>query len=242
MKKTLGLLLLLPLSAFSQTPPPNDYTLMGAGIRTRPAYDGSASQITDLVPVLRYYGKALFARTTQGILEGGARTELAPGLAFGVQLAYEQGRKTSESPFLRSRDTPDLKPRASAGAHVEWDSKLGPAPITLLGRVRQQVDCDRGAQADLRFTVGVYESGPLQAGVFTQATWANSKSIRTYYEVSGSGLLFASVGALGSYDLGRHWVVVASVEGRRLQGDAARSPLVERKSNTYASAGIAYRF
>jgi outer membrane scaffolding protein for murein synthesis (MipA/OmpV family) len=109
--------------------------------------------------------------------------------------------------------------------------------------VRQQIDCDRGAQADLRLTAGVYASGPLRAGVFTQATWANGKSIQTYYDVSGSGgLLYASLGALGSYDLSRHWVLVASVEGRRLQGDAARSPLVERRSSTYASAGIAYRF
>jgi outer membrane scaffolding protein for murein synthesis (MipA/OmpV family) len=36
--------------------------------------------------------------------------------------------------------------------------------------------------------------------------------------------------------------VVGSVEARRLHDDAARSPLVERASNYYASAGIAYRF
>jgi outer membrane scaffolding protein for murein synthesis (MipA/OmpV family) len=246
MKKILAFAALLPLSAFSQTPPPDDDTLIGAAIRSRPAYDGSASQTADLIPVLHYYGKALFARTTQGILEGGARTPLASGLVFGVQLAYEEGRKTSESEFLRSRNIPELKPRVSGGAHLEWDGKLGPVPVTLLGRVRQQIDCDRGAQADLRLTAGVYASGPLQAGVFTQATWANGKSVRTYYGRPGfdpdGGLLFASLGALGSYDLSRRWVLVASVEGRRLQGDAARSPLVERKSNAYASAGIAYRF
>jgi outer membrane scaffolding protein for murein synthesis (MipA/OmpV family) len=237
---------LFPLQVFAQTPPPEDYTLIGAGVRTRPAYDGSGSQTTDLIPVLRYYGKPLFARTTQGILEGGARTEIAPGLALGAQLAYEAGRKKSESGFLRERDVPDIDPGASVGAHLEWDTKAGPAPLNILGRVRQNVDRDRGAQADLRLTAGVYGSGSVQAGVFTQATWANRKSNRAYYGRPGfdpdGGLLFVSLGLLGSVDLSRHWVLTGSIEGRRLQGDAARSPLAERKSNHYANAGVAYKF
>src|SRR5712691_5275061 len=105
--RLLALALLVPLQVFAQTAPPEDYTLLGAGVRTRPAYDGSASQTTDLIPVLRYYGKPLFARTTQGILEGGVRTDIAPGLALGAQLAYEGGRKRSESDFLRDHNVPD---------------------------------------------------------------------------------------------------------------------------------------
>jgi len=35
---------------------------------------------------------------------------------------------------------------------------------------------------------------------------------------------------------------VAGVQGRRLHGDAALSPIVETKSSYYANAGIAYRF
>ena len=246
MVRSLILALLAPLTAIAQTTPPEDYTLIGAGVRTRPAYDGSSSQTTDVIPVLRYYGKPLFARTTQGILEGGVRTEVSPGLAVGAQLAYEAGRKSSESGFLRDRGVPDIDWGASAGIHAEWDTKLGPAPLNVLGRIRQNLDRDRGAQADLRLTAGVYGSGGVQAGVFTQATWANRQSNRAYYGQPGfdpaGGLLFVSLGALGSVDLGRHLVLVASLEHRRLQGDAARSPLAERTSNHYASAGVAYKF
>jgi outer membrane scaffolding protein for murein synthesis (MipA/OmpV family) len=88
--------LLVPLAALAQIAP-EDYTLIGAAVRSRPAYDGSDAQRTDLIPVLRYYGKPWFARTTQGILEGGARWALTPGVDAGVQLAYEEGRKSSES-------------------------------------------------------------------------------------------------------------------------------------------------
>ncbi len=235
----------LPALAFAQTAAP-DYTLIGAGIRSRPAYDGSRSQETDVIPVLRYYGKPWFARTTQGILEGGARWEVARGLHLGAQLAYEQGRKTSESSFLRARNLANVDPGASVGAHLEGDQNIGPVPLTVLVRLRQNVDSDRGSQLDFRLTAGVYASGPLALGVFGQATWGSGKSVRTIYGqpgyAPGGGPMFTSLGILGSYDLSRHWVVVGSVEARHVRGEAASSPLVERRDNYYASAGLAYRF
>lgn len=237
------LLLVVPLVAFAQIAP-DDYTLVGVAVRTRPAYDGSASQRTDLIPVLRYYGKPWFARTSQGVLEGGARWAVTPGLDAGVQLAYEEGRKTSESSLLKSLNVADIDPGASVGAHLEWDSTIGRAPISLLGRVRQNVDTDRGALADLRFNVGLHSGGGLILAAYAQATWASSKYIETFYVVNNadSGLLHTTLGLLGSYDFSRHWSVVAGVQGRRLHSAAAGSIIVEDKSNYYANAGIAYRF
>ncbi len=251
----LALLLIVPLAALAQTALP-EYAWIGAGVRMRPAYDGSAAQRTDLIPTVRYYGGPWFARTTQGILEGGARMELARGLNVGAQLAYEGGRLASESDFLRSNNVPDINPGASVGLHVEWDQKLGPMPVTLLARGRHFVDSDRGAQADLRFTAGVYGSGAITAGVFVQGTWADSKSNQSFYGVTpaqsaatglsaysaGSGPLYTTGGLLWGVDLSREWIVVGNLEARRLHGDAARSPLAERASNHYASASVAYRF
>src|SRR5258706_9351979 len=179
----LALLPVVPLAVPAQGPDP-DPTLIGAGARTRPAYDGSGAQRTDLIPTVRYYGKPWFARTTQGILEGGARTELARGLNIGAQLAYEGGRLASESDFLRSRNVPDINPGVSVGLHVEWDQKLGPMPVTLLARGRHFVDRDRGAQADLRFTAIVFGGGAITAAVFVQGTWADSKSNQSFYGVT----------------------------------------------------------
>ena len=252
--RALAFVLGVPLAALAQSLP-QDTVLLGAGVRSRPAYDGSASQRGDLIPVVRYYGKPWFARTTQGLLEGGARIELAPGLNLGAQIVYEAGRIASESDFLRSHNVADINPGASFGLHVEWDGKLGPAPVGVLARGRQHMDSDRGARADLRATVGIYGDERILAGLFVQGTWANAKAGQSLYGVTqqqsaatglvafdaGSGPVFASIGLLGSIDLGREWLAVASVEGRRLQGDAARSPLVERTSNSYASVGLAYR-
>ncbi len=249
----LALLLIAPLAALAQSTLP-EYAWIGAGVRTRPAYDGSAAQRTDLIPTVRYYGKPWFARTTQGILEGGARIELTRGLNVGAQLAYEGGRLASESDFLRDHTVPDINPSASVGLHVEWDQKLGPVPVTLLARGRHFVDSERGAQADLRFTAVVFGGGAVTAAVFVQGTWANSKSNQSFYGITpaqstslpaytaGSGPLFATGGLLWGVDLSRKWIVVGNLEARRLRGDAARSPLAERTSNHYASASLAYRF
>ena len=232
------LMLMAPALAHAQ----EDYVLLGAGLRSRPAYDGADAQRADVIPVVRYYGRALFARTTQGILEGGARLRLAPGWDAGVQLAYEAGRQKSESSRLRALDVPDLEWTASAGLHLETDRKLGPMPLNLLARSRHSLDTDRGHQLDLRATGGVYAGGGLQAGVFAQATWATRKYVETFYTGGAGGPLFASFGALASYDVRRHWLALGSVELRRLHGDAARSPITEKRDNYYANASLAYRF
>ena len=225
--RALAFLLLLPGVVFAQDPG----TLLGAGVRWRPEYDGASKREVDLIPVVRWYGETWFARTSQGILEGGARKELLEGLYAGAQLAYEAGN-----------DRTDVDPGASLGLHLEWDTKVGRAPITVLGRTRHHVDTDLGTQTDLRSTLGVYGRGGVLAGVFAQATWASDKWIRSYYGAGDGGLWFTSLGALASYDIRREWVGVASVERRRLRGDAATSPITERKSANYLSAGVVYRF
>ena len=216
--------------------------LLGAAMRTRPAYDGAGSQRGDFVPVLRYYGRPWFARTTQGMLEGGVRSELAPEFYAGAQLVYEAGRKQSESAFLASRNVPDLDAGVSAGLHLEWDRRLGPVPVTFLIRARQHLDRDRGGQADLRVTAGVFSRGGFLAAIFGQATWGSENAVRSQYGPPNSGLLFTSVGLLTSYDLSRHWLLVGGVELRQVRDEAASSALAERSSNYYANAGIAYRF
>ena len=218
----IGLLLLLWLASGAQA----EDTLLGAGVRSRPDYDGASSRTLDLIPVVRYYGKPWFARTTQGILEGGIRAALAQGLEVGMQLAYEQG------PL-------DKDPGASLGVHLEWDGRLGPAPLTLLGRLRHYLDADRGTQFDLRGTVGVLQSGPALAGLFAQFTFASAENTRAYYGRSDSGHLYTDIGVLGSYDIARQWVAVGSVHVRVLKNDYPGFP---ERSGVYASAGVAYKF
>ena len=223
-------ILLLPMAAVA-----DDYSALGLGVRTRPDYDGSASRTVDLIPVVRYYGKPWFARTSQGMLEGGARYDFSPAVQAGVQLAYEAGR---DSVF----GLPQVDFGASLGFHLEADTKVGPAPLNILFRVRKHFESDRGAQADLRSTLGIYGEGRTLAGVFAQATWASTKSMQSFYGIDDSGLLFTSLGLLAAHGLAPRWDLVGSVEVRRLANDVMRSPIVEKRTASYASIGAAYRF
>lgn len=225
MKGALLLLLVAPLLAQAE----EDYTLIGAGLRTRPQYDGSNSRVIDVVPYLRYYRKTWFARTTQGILEGGARAELAKDTHTGVQLAYEAGPLGHD-------------PDASLGAFLESDLKLGPVPFFLIGRVRKHLDTDRGTQADLRVTMGIYGENRVAAGVYAQATWASSRFTQAYYNIDEPGLLYSALGFLGSYDLSKSWSLVGGVDARWLSSGMMRSPAVERRTGYYANGGLGYRF
>lgn len=215
--------LLLSACAYAQD------TLLGAGVRSRPEYDGASQQTADVIPVIRYYGQPWFARTTQGVLEGGWRTELDRDFWAGAQLAYEPD-------FL------DLNAGISAGLHLEWDRHWGRMPVTFLLRARQHLDTDLGGQADLRVTAGVFQRGSLAAGVFGQATWGSENAVAARYGPRNSGLLFVGFGLLGSYDLGPRWLLLGSLEMRQLYDEARTSPVAEKTSNYYASAGLAYRW
>jgi len=231
-------------------------SLLGAGARSRPAYDGSAAQRVEAVPVVRYFGETLFVRSTQGVVEAGARAELAPGLHAGVQAAYESGRQTQESSFLQSHGVADLGRGVSVGLHLEWDHSVGPVPITLLARLRTHTEASRGVQVDLRQSAGLFKGGRFSAGAFVQSTWADAWSADARFGTgiqrspltdlprfqADKGWLSAGAGLLGSVELSPAWVVVGSVEARRLQGSAARSPLAQRASNHYLSAGLARQF
>ncbi len=234
----------------------DDENYIGLGARLRPAYDGADSNRVDAIPYLRLYGEHLFARTTQGLLEGGWRAPPVGGVVFGAQLAYEEGRVTDESAFLKEHHFEDLDPGASLGLHAEGDWNAGPMPLNVLLRYRHDVESDRGAQADLRVTAGVLDWRRLQAGLYGQLTWGDGKSTQRYFGITpqqaaatglpayeaGRGLRSLQVGLIGGIDLARHWVGLWGISAQKLQGDAKDSPVTRDNTNWYANAGVAYRF
>lgn len=237
-----------------ETPPIT--TLIGAGIWSRPAYDGAGSNRFSLIPVFRYYGQPWFLRTTFGMLEGGIRTEALSGFTLGGQLAYEGGRDNTESDFLAAHKLPILNPSLSWGVHAELKKNIGPMPIIFLLRYRQDIDDNRGAQTDLRLEAGIFNGGGLNAGVFVQSTLANKKSTNYYYGIStqqsassglssfdaSSGEIFNVYGLMWSYDINPEWVLLGSFESRQVREAVINSPLVQQSSNPYLSMGLAYQF
>ena len=226
---------------------------LGVGAWGGPAYLGGDGQLVTLIPLVRYHGDTAFARTTHGLLEAGVRQKLGAGLTAGLQLAYEAGRDIQASDFLKSKQVANLDASASWGAHLEWDGNVGPAPANVMLRYRQDAKADRGAQVDLRGMVGVYGGADLKAGIFTQFTWADTKSAQTHYGNvaaenslpafdAGSGLIHSSVGVQWSYDLAPRWAMLGSLEKRELASRLQTSPFVQATANTYLSIGVVRQF
>ena len=251
---SVGIAACLASHALAQTT--NEDKNIGIGARVRPAYEGADSSRGEAIPYLRLYGEHLFARTTQGMLEGGWRTKPSGAWVFGAQVAYEDGRVTDDSAFLKDHHFEDLAPGASVGLHAEGDWEIGDMPLNALVRYRQNLDLDQGAQADLRLTAGIFSQWRVDAGVFGQLTWANGRSTQNYFGITpqqsaltglpeynaDSGLRYVQLGLLGSVNLSEHWLIPWGASVQRLLGDAADSPIVQDRTNWTINAGVAYRF
>ena len=129
MRWLLAFVLAMPVVTFAK----DDFTLIGAAVRTRPEFDGSSDRTIDVHPVLRYYGDRWFARTTQGLLEGGARWNVRQSLDVGAQLNYEQGPR-------------DGSPDASLGLHAEIDRMMGGNLCRCASYVRIRAGVKRAAE------------------------------------------------------------------------------------------------
>jgi len=240
----------------TKAPAAKSETVFGVGVWSRPAYVGSDARVLSVIPIIRYYGSPWFARTTQGMLEAGARVAVAGGVSIGAQVAYEVGRDSKDSDFLASRDVTTLPSSASIGVHAGWDTELGPVPLTVLLRYRREAVSERGAQADLRAAIGLHRGAHLRFGLFAQSTWANAESNQAYYGVSAAdagapglfafdsdaGMVYVAAGLPWSYELGSKWMLQGNLEVRQLSAELYRSPLTQMRVNSYASAGLAYHF
>jgi outer membrane scaffolding protein for murein synthesis (MipA/OmpV family) len=249
-----GFVALLPGVTSAQAA--DDEKYVGIGARIRPAYESADSNRADAIPYLRLYGEHVFARTTQGVLEGGWRSRPIGGVVFGGQLAYEEGRITGDSAFLKAHGFEDLRASVSLGLHAEGDWTIGPVPLNALLRYRHDVDADNGAQADLRVTAGILDWHGTRAGWFAQLTWGDAKSTQRYFGISaqqavttglapynaGAGIRSLQTGLVGDVDLARHWIGLWGLSLQQEQADAGDSPIVQQRTTWSANAGVAYRF
>jgi len=241
--------------AFAQDADKGD-AYAGLGARARPAYEGADSSRGDAIPYLRLYGEHLFARTTQGMLEGGIRSNPLGSVVIGAQIAYEEGRVTEEAAFLKAHNFEDIDAGASVGVHAEADWTIGPMPLNALVRYRRNTDSELGSQIDLRLTAGIFARWGVNAGVFGQLTWSDEKATQNYFGLTpqqsaqtglpvysaGPGLRNIAFGILGDVDLSKHWLILWGLNARRLEGDARNSPIVQEGTNWFVNAGLAYRF
>jgi len=255
--RALSMLVLLSGSGAAFAADDGWHVIVGAGGLDLPRYPGSADRRSQLVPMLSAsYGRFFL---------GGAPGSGSPaglGMYFhqdqqwraGVSFAYDfvQPRKESDD-RRRLHGLGDIDRTARAtlfGSYtVDW--------FTVRGNVSSDVGGkNQGTTASFDFEGKYRVNDKLSFVAGPGVTWADGKHNRTFYGVDevqsvrsgyaayrpGSGIesLRFSLGA--DYRLSERWTLGARAIAARLQGDAADSPVVEKRmQNTYVAYAF-YRF
>jgi len=263
-----GLLCLVGVAHADEPPAPavleasRDY-LIGVSIVSSAAQLGSdTSQSTRARPMwafqlgrFRFASSGASALLTQGrqTVDTGVSTVLAGSdrWSLSTSLRIDEGRSWDGD--ARFKGLPDV--RGTLRGRVTANVALGQR---WSASVRGSQDL-LGREGGLRIDSGLGYRHPVSSQTHWDlslgAGWANATYAGTHYGISpdaalatglpayglGSGWDGVSVGWRLTSALNRNWVMYGGLGASQLQGAAARSPLVGRKTVYSATVGLAYR-
>jgi outer membrane protein len=221
--------------------------VLGAGLIDAPRFPGANSCETGIVPLIHASYGSFFA----GVGGIGLNVYRDQSWRFAASLAPSRGRKESDDIHLQG---------------------LGDIDRTLKGRlIGSYRTSGLVVRADLSSDLAGHHQGTVLRsdlfGVFRPVdklavfagpglSWADKQYTQSYFGVTstqsansglpqfeaGSGLnaIRFSLGAFARFD--QHWFGVATWSTSRLQGDAADSPVTERRMQNQVLAAVAYLF
>lgn len=233
-----------------QGPPPEWRAALGPGVSEQPTFMGSKryrmqpSAILDL-----RYKDEFFVSDADGI---GWNVLAGPGFRAGIAVGYDMGRDSHDDP--RIRDLPNIAFAPAPRLFAQYFL----FPVVLTSDLKKAIGGNNGIVGD----VGAYIPVPLKQDktwlmfVGPSLSMADGRYMNSYFGVSDNssrlsglrdftakgGFTDAGIGATSIYLIGAHWLVEGDVAWRRLLGDAARSPIIETKTQIAADINIGYRF
>lgn len=270
MKNTLGysavtLLMLFPLQGFTQDDGEASLKLSG-GMAVAPVYQGASSySAVPLYDIQAGYDKSAWGDFSLGLIDG-ARWQLPLSGPFGIALlaGYDDGRdeeaKTLSGRNKRLKGMGDLDGALEAG--IELSYKFDPFHAFVKGmqatKARRYGDEDLGhtAYVDLGVAAVYSLSEALTLSSDLSTTWANSGYQRGYFGVTqrqaqqtsfaayrpGSGFKQVTLNGVLNYQWTPEIAFQAGAGIYTLLGDAAKSPIVEKKVAGVAFLSASYSF
>lgn len=228
---------------------------LGAGARVSPDYEGARTMGVDPVPIVEidglFHGR-LFLSTIDGV---GVNLLSDGPLTLKAGVNYSGGRDSGDNDRLRGLD--DIDAAAVLSAKLAYDL----APVIVTADFTHRFGTDSGSKLvlgaaygfsplpDLKLSFGGrigLADGDYQDAFFgvsaLEATRATARGNPiTAYKADG-GLHDVGLKLSGAYGLSAGWLLTGAVGATLLVGDAADSPLTERKLQPTAYLGLAYRF
>lgn len=230
--------------------------VVGLSLSEGPAFAGSSRREVSARPVLAgQFGRWMISTSSARRMSG---QELAGGISttvlahnrwqFGLGVRITHGRDSGEDPVLAG--LPDISSSLNLRASARYQ-------LTDRWQWVNTWQQDVGHAQGLRWVSGLNWQYPLAEGWGLDGgvslTWANDRAMRVFYGVApdlatpGRPAWHARAGVeqvgwgLGvSHVLSPHWRLSASVGQGGLMGDAAHSPLTQRRWSTQAQVGLAY--
>ena len=230
---------------------PEFRTVLGLAADVDPIYNGAAAYRVQGGPVINIqYKDVAFITTGDGI---GYNILHGDHYQFGVAMAYDLGRKEKEDyNNLRGMGNIGAAPVAKVFGTVVLSKKF---PLILRGDVRQFIGGAEGAVTDL----GVYSPLPGSSRTFVMfagpsITLATHHYLQTEFGVTpqqalasghpafetNPGTAAAGVGFSATKFMTSHWLFNLDTAISQIRGSAARSPLVERRTQRVLALSIDY--
>lgn len=223
--------------------------VIGAGLVVGPLWRGGGKFGLAPVPVIHLkWGERVFLNGARGF---GVNVYASPELRAGAAVNYRGGRDELDGARLRGMGT-----IASTARFAGFVDYLPMPELTASLDLTRDVDDAGGMRmvGGLGYRKPIGERTTIRFGA--QATFADGDAQRQFYGVTAAqsarsgnarykptgGAQSLDFSAGGDYAVTENWVAVGTLGVTALMGDAADSPLVERKTALTGMFGAAYKF
>lgn len=230
---------------------------IGAGVSWDHRYSGSKDHRTRAIPLISlsydryFFGGGPVAGTPA--FAGGAKLLDLGAVTAGVFLATDLGkvRKESDNPLFQGLG--DIKGTTWAGGYLKYQQDW----LLLGAAIRQDIGGnDQGTVVNLAAEATYKANDTISFSAGPRLQIANRKHLNTLYGVNAeqsaiTGLTpYDAKGGLQHYGVGfglrytpdKNWFANINVVARKLSGDAADGPFVQKKSQNSVAAVVGYRF
>lgn len=231
---------------------------LGGGVNVAPRYSGSDKSRVGAAQVVDYaMANGFFISTTRGVGYGNN----IGNLDYSAAVSYRTGRKdkdvssdsiSSGSDYLRGMGdikgsaivVPGLGYKVTDWLHLQLQAEV---PVS---------ERDNGEAVHFGIISPLYISPKNEVTLALTSSWGSDKYMQTYYGVSaaqaaasgfarhdaGAGIYAYSLNLDWTHRLTSRWSVLAAAGVTQLTGDAADSPIVQRKTSPTGSLKVTYSF
>lgn len=233
---------------------PKDTLTIGGGVAAVPEYSGAdKTHAVPLVFVDYQRADGFFASSFRGLGYQGS----ADKLSFSAALAADAGRKEKRENIFSGSDRlkgmGDISPSAIAKLGLGYD--LGPVSLSMGANLAlSKRDYGNTYNFGLAMPLNVSNDDTLTLGL--EASYGDRKHVQTWYGVTAAqsqrsgykafqpkaGFEHTELSVNWLHKVDTHWSVRTVLGVSHLMGDAAKSPLTQKKTTPMAAATVNYSF